>query len=68
MTDEYFLPHEHYVISPVDTVSELPLDPKYTVMLKKAGNHYDGLIFKGECFFLYFSWITQTLSIEREWL
>ena len=35
LTDEYRLPHQHFVISPIDTVSELPLPISNTIMLAK---------------------------------
>ena len=47
LIDEYRLPHQHIVISPIDTVSELPLPiVGNTIMLAKNEKHYDGLVFK----------------------
>ena len=58
LTDECRLPHQHFVISPIHTVSELPLrisntmltnvDKKRKAMLTKNEKHYDGLIFKSQ--------------------
>ena len=52
LTNEYELPHKHFIISPVDVVSELPMPIQQTIMLLKNSKHYDSLIFKG--FFLFF--------------
>ena len=48
LTDEYRLLHQRFLISPIDTVSELPLPISNTIMLTKNEKHYDGLIFKGQ--------------------
>ena len=52
LTNEYKLPHQHFIISPVDVVSEQPIPIQHVIMLLKNLTHYDGLIFKG--IFLYF--------------
>ena len=48
LADEYRLPHQHFFISPIDTVSELSLSISNTIMLTKNEKHYDRLIFKGQ--------------------
>ena len=48
LTDEYRLLHQHFVISRIDTVSELPLPISNTIMLAKNEKHHDGLVFKGQ--------------------
>ena len=48
LADAYRLPHQHFVISPIGTVSELPLPISNTIMLTKNEKHYDGLVFKGQ--------------------
>ena len=52
LSQEYRHPHQHFVISPVDTLTELPVEPRCTIMLKKDENHYDGLVFKGMYFYM----------------
>ena len=39
LTDEYRLPRQHFVISPIDTVSELSLPITNTIMLAKNEKH-----------------------------
>ena len=55
LIDEYRLPHQHIVISPIDTVSELPLPISNTIMLAKNEKHYDGLVLKFRviCIYIY---------------
>ena len=45
LTNEYKLPHKHFITSPVDVALELPMPMQQTIMLLKNSKHYDGLIF-----------------------
>ena len=58
LTNEYKLPHQHFIISPVDAVSEQPVPLQHIIMLLKNLKHYDGLIFKG---IFYISFLSKLL-------
>ena len=59
LTNEYKLPHKHFITSPVDVALELPMSMQQTIMLLKNSKHYDGLIFfifhfQVSCFYNFF--------------
>ena len=54
LTNEYKLPHKHFITSPIDVVLELPMPIQQTIMLLKNSKHYDDLIFKGLFLFSIF--------------
>ena len=54
LTNEYKLPHKHFIISPAYAVLKLQISIQQTIILLKNSKHYDGLIFKDNFYFSFF--------------